>query len=109
MSILEKELQRLQRKYSLGLELTVKWLPETKGYSPIDHKEISGQVLGDTIFIYEKEEKKALVTLRHEYLDYTYSSTQKPLLDIINSLLTIIQNQNYKNKEEWIDKISESM
>jgi hypothetical protein len=63
---LEDELERIQEKLGLGLDLRVIWTPN-------DHSRLSGEVKGNVILIYEDDADKAFETLRHEVLDYCIS------------------------------------
>jgi len=107
---LESELRRLQKLTKLGLELSVKWLPNGDAKSPIDGRSISGQVSGKTILIYDKNDDDALPTLKHEFIEYAISNTiEKPYMDLINSLITNFQKQVYRNKEVLVEKLKEAI
>jgi predicted nuclease with TOPRIM domain len=64
---LERELSKLKDKFQMAHELKIEWLPNS------DNKK-SGEVIGRTIYIYEKDEIKALDTLKHEFIDYIIST-----------------------------------
>ena len=107
---LERELKRLQKLTKLGLELSVKWLPDGEAKSPIDGRSISGQVSGKTIMIYDKDGDEALSTLKHEFIEYAISNTiEKPYLDLVNNLNRTIQNLIYRNKEIMVEKLSKAI
>jgi hypothetical protein len=98
-ALLRGELKRLQRKFGLGLELDVKWLPK--------NEELSGEVRGNTIYIYEVEEEKAIQALRHEVLDHLITSRiVKPLVDLINLLIKAREAEIYKEKEKIVETLS---
>jgi hypothetical protein len=50
---LEEELQRILTKLGLNLDLRVVWTPDPRN-------SLSGEVRGNTIYIYEVEEEKAI-------------------------------------------------
>ena len=73
---LESELERLKRLLNLGHGLKVEWLPnDVRGPRG---RQLSGEVVGDTIRVYERDEKAAVATLRHEFLDYAISRAIEP-------------------------------
>jgi len=59
---LENELASLKKKFQMAHELTLGWVPNNGSKS--------GEVIGTTIRIYELDQKKALETLRHEFIEY---------------------------------------
>ena len=62
---LEEELERLKKILGIN-DLQVIWIPE-------GDPKLSGKVEGNTIFIYEVDEEKAIDALRHEIIDYMIS------------------------------------
>jgi hypothetical protein len=56
---LEEELQIILTKLELNLDLRVVWTPDPSN-------SLSGEVRGNTIYIYEVEGKKPYKPLRHE-------------------------------------------
>jgi hypothetical protein len=94
-NVLEEELERLKRLLKIGYELKVVWLPN-------NDSNLSGEVKGETIFIYEEEYDKALETLRHEFLDYAISQVIEPYRQIANKLIMLINEEAYKRKEKLI-------
>ena len=101
--ILESELERLKRALNLGHELRVEWLPgRTKHFHG---KELSGEVLDGTIYIYEGEEK-ALPTLRHEFFDYAVCQVIEPYKSIANKLISAMNEEAYQKKERLIERLS---
>ena len=93
-----EELGRLQQKLGLGYELTVVWLPD-------NHNNLSGEVKGDQIRIYEEDEEKALETLKHEFLDYIISKTIEPYERIANKLIQMLNEEAYKRKEKLTEAL----
>ncbi len=77
---MEEELERLKRLLKMSYELKVVWLPN-------NNSNLSGEVKGETIFIYEEDFDRALETLKHEFLDYAISQVIEPYNRfVINSL-----------------------
>ena len=97
---LEKELKRLKGKLSLDEKLSVIWLPDPT-------KSLSGEVMNRTIYVYEKHEKKALETLRHELLDYIVSRAVEPYKEVTNTLIRTLNNISYRRKEEVVEILSQ--
>ncbi|MHA1834106.1 MAG: hypothetical protein ACTSV7_08950 [Candidatus Baldrarchaeia archaeon] len=105
---LKHELQRLQKKFGLGLELKdVKWMPNYVKHN-VEGKQLSGEVLGNTVYIYEKDIGEALKTLKHEFFDYVFShQIEKPYKEFINKLISLFEVEMYRRKEKLIGKLSE--
>jgi hypothetical protein len=93
---LSKELERLKRKLGLGYELIVEWLPGGK-------LEICGEVKENAILIYEVDEKKALETLKHEFLDYLVSKCVEPYEKVANLLIKMVNDEGYARKERLVE------
>jgi len=98
-NILEEELERLKRKLRMGYELKVVW-------SPDNNSSLAGEVKGETIFIYEEDFKKALETLRHEFLDYAISKVIEPYRQVTNKLIKLINEEAHMKKEKLIEALS---
>ena len=101
---LESELERLKQALGLGHELKVKWLP-----GQVKHhrgKELSGEVLGETIYIYDREEKRALSTLKHEFFDHAICQVIEPYKRITNRLILIMNEEAYRMKERLVERLS---
>jgi hypothetical protein len=96
--VLEEELERLKCLLRMGYELKVVWLPN-------NNSSLSGEVKGETIFIYEEEPEKAVETLRHEFLDYAISQVIEPYRKIANQLIMLLNEEAYRRKEELIEKL----
>jgi hypothetical protein len=95
---LEEELERLKRLLKMSYELKVVWLPN-------GNPNLSGEVKGETIYVYEEELEKALETLRHEFLDYAISQVIEPYRKIANQLIMLLNEEVYRRKEELIEKL----
>jgi hypothetical protein len=95
---LEEELEKLKQLLKMGFELKVVWLPNNSS-------ELSGEVKGETIFIYEEDFEEALETLKHEFLDYAISQVIEPYRRIANQLIMLLNEEAYKKKEELIENL----
>lgn len=100
---LESELERLKGLLNLGYELNIKWLPGQMRFS--SGRQLSGEVLGGTIFIYEMEEAKAMATLRHEFVDYAISQVIEPYKRMVNNLISLVNQEAYQRKERLIERL----
>lgn len=98
--VLKEELARLKRLIPFEEELTLYWRPRS-------HGEISGEVIGNTIFIYEENLQEAVKTLKHEYLDCLLTrKLVDPLIALINTLIKMRAQEIYKRKERIVDTLS---
>lgn len=95
--ILEKELERLKRTLKFGYELKVIWIPNGSS-------SLSGEVKGETIYVYD--DKKALETLRHEFLDYAVSQAIEPYSQVTNKLVQLVNELAYRRKERLVEVLS---
>ncbi|MEM2027590.1 MAG: hypothetical protein QXO15_04770 [Nitrososphaerota archaeon] len=94
-----KRLERLKHLLKMGYELKVVWLPD-------NDSNLSGEVKGETIFIYEEDFEKALETLKHEFIDYAISKVIESYRDVTNKLLMLINEETYRRKERVIESLS---
>ena len=92
---LEEELKRLKSILKLGYELNIRWIPG-------NDSRLSGEVKGETIYVYDEEEELALETLKHEFIDYAISKVIEPYKEVTNKLITLINEEAYKRKEKVI-------
>lgn len=95
---LEAELQRLKKLSGLGFELRVVWEP-----SP--DKALSGEVKNNSIYVYEVDAKKAVETLRHEFLDYCISQAIQPYKEVTNMLIRMVNDDAYRRKERIVEAL----
>jgi hypothetical protein len=94
-NVLEEELERLKRLLKMGYELKVVW-------SPDNNSNLSGEVKGETIYVYEEDLDKALEILRHEFLDYAISQVIEPYRQVANRLIMFLNEEAYRKKEKLI-------
>jgi len=97
---LEEELERLKRKFNMGYELKVVWVPN-------ESERLCGEVKEETVFIYEKDLSKALKTLKHEFLDYTVTQVIEPYKEVTNIFIRLLNRKACKQKEALVEKLSE--
>jgi len=95
---LEAEVERLKSLLGMGLELKVVWKPSYVGT-------LSGEVKNNLIYVYEVDEKKAVETLRHEFLDYCISQAIQPYKEVTNRLIHMINDAAYRRKEKIVEAL----
>ncbi len=93
---LREELEHLKHISGLGSTLSLVWAPDPG-------KTLSGEVKGSTVYIYDESEKKALDTLRHEFFDYCISKAIQPYRHVTNTLIKLLNENAYKQKEEVVE------
>lgn len=99
---LEDELERLKRILKQCYELRVRWVPS-------DTARISGEVKGVWILIYDEDVEVALETLRHEFIDYAISKVVEPYKEITNSLIAIVNDIAYREKERLVESLGQAL
>jgi len=95
-SKLASELERIKAITGLGAELKVVWKPLAEGT-------LSGEVKGNTVYVYDAQEEKAIETLQHEFLDYCLSRAIEPYRKITNKLISMINEEAHKVKEGTVE------
>lgn len=98
LEALQEELKILKQSLNIGYELKVIWLPE-------NNLKLSGEVKGETIYIYEEDYDKAVETLRHEFIDYAVSQIIEPYKQVANMLIAMINEDAYKRKEKLVERL----
>jgi hypothetical protein len=100
LRLLKHELTRLKFKFRMGHELKLQWIPNSGSKS--------GEVTGTTIRIYEADSKKALDTLRHEFIEYLLTrDLVAPYKRLINKLISLFEEEMYDRKEKLIERLQE--
>lgn len=98
-STLREELEKLKRESGFGYELRVKWVPNP-------NSDRHGEVKGDVIHIYDEHEERALLTLKHEFIDYHINKeVVEPLIKYINMQKCLIEDLIYSRKERLVKRI----
>jgi len=103
---LKKELKRLVIKYGFGKELSVVWMPTSEGVAEMfgERKELSGEVIGTKVIVYEHTITRSLNTLTHEFFEYIFhKNLVRPYINIIEGLEMALQKSSYENKEAFIE------
>ncbi len=96
---LEEELVSLKKLTGMGSYLRLLWIP-------LEDPDRHGEVKGDAIIIYDKDEKVAVRTLRHEYFDHLIvKEIVDPLVKYINLQKNLIDALIYERKEFIVEKI----
>ena len=102
-TILASELERLKGLLNLGYELKVEWRPGYVKYS--SGRRLSGEVLGNVIYIYDEREPEALATARHEFIEYVLANElSAPYKRVVNSLITLLEDEAYQRREMVVKK-----
>lgn len=89
----------------LAANLRLKWIPQ-KAFSK-SGKELSGEVMGNVVFIYEEDCKEAVKTLRHELIDYCVSQAIEPYREVTNRLIKMINEDAYRRKERVVEAFTD--
>lgn len=93
---LKEELENLKRTTGLGSGLSLIWDPDS--LNPL-----SGEVKGNTVYIYDMIEGMAMDTLHHEFLDYCVSEAIQPYREVANILMKLLNEYAYKRKEKIVE------
>ena len=95
-NILKDELKKLEQITRIRTECKIVWTPKVESKK-------EGEVLGETIYIYSCNLKDAIHTLQHEFFDILICRTNKSYVESINTLLSIISEKTYQEKEEIVE------
>ncbi len=74
--------------WRLGVNLTVKWQPDSA-------KSGHGEIKGNSIFLYDVDESEAWQTFTHEVTEYKLKNVTRPYRSMINSLIEAINKSIY--------------
>ena len=97
---LKRELYQLAQLLGLAERLQVRWIPGGKD-------DLSGEVVGSTIYVYEKELPKALETLKHEIIEYLLvKHHEEDYVTMINALVDVFNRVMRKRREELVERLS---
>jgi len=97
---LRGELDRLVERLGLTERLEVEWIPGGK-------EDLSGEVIGSTVFIYEKDLPQALETLKHEVIEYfLVKHHEEDYVTMINALVAAFNRIMRKRREELVYRLS---
>jgi len=82
----------------MGYELKVVWVPN-------DNLKLSGEVKGETIYVYDEKGNVAVETLKHEFIDYAISTVIQPYKEVTNRFISLINEDAYKRKERIVEAL----
>lgn len=85
-------------------DLRLDWIPRREISK--SGKELSGEVIGNVVFIYVEDYEEAVKTLRHELIDYCVSQAIEPYREVTNRLIKMINEDAYKRKEKVIEALT---
>lgn len=101
---LQAELGRLRRLLDLP-ELQVKWMPGHARY--LKGRPLSGEVVSNTIFIYDDREDTALKTLLHEVLEkFIVESSENDYVILVNNLIEAFNEIQRRRRHGLVEKIT---
>ena len=101
---LDSELKMLQSKAGIGYEVTVEWQPGATDYGAGGRK-LAEIVRDDTIFIFARNLEEAITLVRHGFLEWILNQHTRPYLRLINTLITLHEEQQYERKEKVIEAL----
>ena len=107
---LNAELKRLVKKYGFGKELSVIWMPAADSGVEMfgERKELSGEVVGLKLVIYEHTLDQALKVLDHEFFEYVlHKNLVRPYQNLLEGMELAYQKTMYENKEAFIEVLVE--
>ncbi|MEM3602099.1 MAG: hypothetical protein QXN87_05450 [Candidatus Bathyarchaeia archaeon] len=99
---LRQAFDELKRMTGLGAELKLNWMPKA------DTK-LSGEVVNNTVYVYEEEFEKALETLVEEFVEYAVAEASKPYLSVINALLKHLNEEAYHKRDKVAKGLSKPL
>ena len=99
---LVEELERLKATLNMGHELELKDLPNKNA-------KICGEVKGECLYVYDEDEKCALTTLRHEFLDYAICKAIEPYKKVVNKLIELLNEEAYARKERLVEVLASAI
>jgi len=101
---LHNEFSKLKRILGMDGDLRLDWIPRREISK--SGKELSGEVIGNVVFIYVEDYEEAVKTLRHELIDYCVSQAIEPYREVTNRLIKMINEDAYKRKEKVIEALT---
>lgn len=95
---LKQTLNEFKRLTGLGEELKLEWKPEA-------NSKLSGEVVGNTIRIYDEDYNEARKTLAEEFMEYLIFKASKPYINLLNAMLKGLNEEAYRER----DKIAKAL
>lgn len=104
---LKEELERIKKRVGMGYEVQVKWLPNKIKYRK--GKQLDEEVVGNTILIYTEKAERAVELTSHGFAEWILNQHSKPYRQLINSLITLFEEQQYEKKERIVEALTKLM
>lgn len=96
--MLEDELETLKEKSGKGHRLRVELVPR-------QDSKLCGELRDNVIYVYELSEQDAIVTLRHEFIDFLVSQAVESYRELANTLIRLKNRDAYEKKEEIVEGV----
>lgn len=96
---LTRLLDRLKKETSLGQNLKLKWVPNGS-------QKLCGEVIGDTIYVYEANLEKAKATLIEEFVEYAIAESHQPYINILNAIIKELNDEAYRKRHRVAQAIT---
>ena len=81
---------------TLGIPLTVVWVPDSR-------QDKHGEIKSSTIFIYSPSESDAWNTFTHEIVEFKLKDVTATYRTIINTFIEALEKLAYERKEQFIE------
>jgi len=94
----------MQHMINLGHEVVLEWLPGMAKFN--NGKQLVEEVIGDTIFIYDRNPENALKLARHGFVEWILNQHTQPYRQLINKLIALFEEQQYERKEKTVETIA---
>ena len=79
--------------------LAVRWSPQPES-------KVSGEVVGNTIYVYSETIHEAVETLKHEYIDCLLTrKIIEPLIAVVNTFIKLKEREIYEEKERIVKRL----
>ena len=98
LDTLKELLNNLKELFRDGYELDVVWAPRENGG-------LAGEVRSGKIYIYENDPLKAEEILTHEFIDYLIAKAVRPYLEVVNTIIKLVNRQAHQEKEKIVDRL----
>jgi hypothetical protein len=100
------ELERLTKLLNLSPKLKVKWMPGRARYS--GGRQILGEIINGTIFVYDDQEDAALRTLRHEVSEQlVVEFGEADYVILVNHLIAAFNEIQRQKRHKLVERLSE--
>lgn len=99
---LELRLRQLQQILNYGHGLSVKWRPGRARCS----RNLAGEIVGESIFIYDNGEDAALQTLTHEIIEHYIVDYERHYVTLVNSLVEAFNQIQRRRRHGLVERLS---